>query len=352
MRYTILKLKDVEFLAIDFDQTITTGHVHRYFASFYPELTPNQVLAKIDENGLEWLRKQLLHAAVYTQFMVQPFWKGGANFDEALYTKAMGIFCQNLEGNLIEALETEFEGKFRKIKPFVDEEAIVELLNHRHSLQPPKPTAIVSNSAYAGVIKKTLELLVGEKATYFEVVSPKCNADLTFQQNIDNRIYRVPRDKNAELDRLRAEYEISDYAHVGLIDDDANNIRAAFDLCIQTAFIETSPIYIQDKSSYVSLSKMIRSASPDGDSSASSFYISDDSSDSDEYLDPAQAQATETTRLIRTTENRNPSANYLCRAAIGMVCCGTIIITGFAISEIIQHMNNKDVTNNMMHPII
>jgi hypothetical protein len=336
MRQIYQEHKDIQFLAIDFDQCIAAGHVHNYFRTVFPDKTPNDIVQMIDVNGNDWFRTQLKYAAIYSQFVDNHpiLWNSDKD-------KIKGIFLKNRDGRLIAALEEEYNADFESVEPFTAEQELVDLLNYRHSLPEDYKTVVMSHSAYNGVIQRTLQLLIGsQNARDFRIFTPNCNPDLTFDENLKQKIYLQPANtKNDVLGRCKKVFEIAAYSDMALYDDSYSNTNSAEDLDIRTSLIpHQTPIRIvSKKQKYTSFASMA-----DGGISSKNSDDEDLESDFDGGVvtspSPVTRKSTERTRLLNAATNTSHTqpkcspATKLCSAAIMILCCSTAIyaITIFA----------------------
>jgi len=217
------KYHDSKVAIIDFDETISAGHLHHYFTNFFSELTIQDVSDKArGEEG--WLKEQLCNSFLYPHFKI--------------FGITNNIFKQKIDGKsgtVIEALEQLFDFDSESVHAFKDEAGLKALLKYRS--ENNLKTYVVSSSAYKDVIKETLKLLIGDLSTSIEVRTPDIDVSKTFESNIRLGIYRPFSDKNGVITGIAKECNVT-YEDIAFYDDTKSICDKASELGVKTVWIE------------------------------------------------------------------------------------------------------------------
>jgi hypothetical protein len=226
------KYNDYAFVALDFDRTVVSGHMHQYFMVLYPDKSPNQIAEMYSEKSADDFRQLLRDIGIFT------YLNDNLNFIHNLShpdrKELFGIFRSS---NLIELLNNKYNKDFSNFQPFIAEKELKEFIEYRvdHEL----PTVIVTNSVFSEMISETLHVLFGEPYN-IKIYTPNCDPTKTIKDNVNQKIYFPHNDKNILLTKAKQESGVI-FGKCLLMDDESKNCIAARNIDFETE--DTPPMY-------------------------------------------------------------------------------------------------------------
>jgi hypothetical protein len=226
------KYNDYVFVAVDFDRTVVSGHMHQYFMTLYSDKSPNQIMEMYSEKSADDFKELLREIAIFT------YLNDDLNFVNNLFHPDRKELCNIFRSsNVIEQLNNKYKKDFGAFQPFIAEKEFKEFLEYRidHEL----PTVVVSNSMFSKMIAKTLFVLLGEYYN-IKIYTPNCDSEKTIKENVKERLYLPHNDKNGLLARAKEESG-SVLGKSVLIDDESKNCIHARKLGFETE--DTPPMY-------------------------------------------------------------------------------------------------------------
>ncbi len=231
--------KNYSLVAVDFDRTLISGHMHQYLAVLFTDMVMNEVIKTIQNFNDEEFAEFLWEVAVFG-FLESKL--GFANSkDPTIRKKIVDIFL-NPSVDIVEELSKDYVCDFRSIPAFsIPKEEWKKFLEYRDD--NGLKTVIISNSAFPDLIKRTLKFVMGTE-TEIQVITPELDNNKTFRNLYANYVSAMFKSKAVELQKLynntkikcavfdydsKDSYRIEErnieyYTDVCLIDDEQKNV--------------------------------------------------------------------------------------------------------------------------------
>lgn len=226
------KYYDYAFVALDFDRTVISGHMHQYFMFLYLDKSPNEILAMYDQKSNDEFIKLLREIAIFA------YLNDELNFVNNLTHPDRRELCDIFRSkDAILRLQAKYQKNFSEFQPFIAEPELKGFLEYR--IQHDLPTAIVSNSMFYEMIKETLFVLLGEPNN-IQVYTPDCDPAKSIRENVLKTLYVPHDDKNELLVAAKRDSRVLQ-GKMMFMDDERKNLASALRLGFETE--DTPPIY-------------------------------------------------------------------------------------------------------------
>ncbi len=226
------KYNDYAFVALDFDRTIVSGHMHQYFVTLYPDKSPNEIFEMYRETGLDGFRRMLRDIAIFTHLNDE------LKFINNQYHPDRKELCEIFRSkDVIEKLRQKYKKDYSEFQPFINEKELKEFIIYRS--QHDLPTAIVSNSMFPDMIKETLFVLL-EEPYDLPIYTPDSDPKLSIRDNFTSNLYAPKKDKNELLTLATIESGVKQ-GKMMFMDDESVNCVMARKEGFET--VDTPPMY-------------------------------------------------------------------------------------------------------------